>query len=135
MNSLNNVRRRIHEAGLPACVEGTLRKIFWKVYLTLLVIRVKFRCLISKGKTQVDELRVIYIEPNQIKWSCPQPSIKYEAFGCVEGGDWDLAREIFEDTDAFIAFKSHFLVGIPLVKTRAYAKDLKTIEGGDSPGL
>lgn len=134
MTSLHNLRRRIHEAGLPACVEETLSKNFWKAYFIILNIRIKFRHFKSRGEIETAKLSVIYIDPKMIKWVSQhpdrRPGIKYESFGSVEDGDWDLKRRSFEDEDIFIALKEHFFQGIPLSKTKHYARTLKLSEEG-----
>jgi len=82
-----------------------------------------------------DVHRTCFVDPVTIRYALPEDwtglvSRKYANRGRILGGNWDLHRIPFEDTDIYKAFHAHFVEGQAWRETDLYRRVMGQIDRG-----
>ncbi len=128
MNFFLRIRKIIYRKS-PERGKRILERAYWKVWFIRLDLKIKFR-MFRGGTKSFKANEVVYINPTEICYQSLTCNNKYKNIRSIEGGDWDLKRQKFEDMDIFVAFREHFRNGVPLSKSKAHSRILKEIEEG-----
>jgi len=74
--------------------------------------------------------RLVRVDPARVQGMVGRDRPMYQAAGVVEGGDWDLVDERFDDTDVYRAYEAHFEDGVPWRETDFYERILDELDAG-----
>lgn len=82
----------------------------------------------------IEPYRLVDVPPEEIsRLSTPLTLPRFRRIGLVDGGDWDLRDQRFEETDVYRGFAAHFRDGRPWRETEFYDRVLEEIEHGLTP--